>query len=104
MMTRSFHPTAATLLTLLLAQACGSDNSTGPGDNGTPALPAELVGTWRLAQAGEPVCDPDTGECVQSYARSETLELTGGGNFDHSLFFESHLPPCSLVVHHQSNG
>ena len=73
MTTRSFSPTAAALLTLLLAQGCGSDNSTAPGDDGTPALPAELVGTWRLSQAGEPVCDPDTGECVQSFARSETL-------------------------------
>jgi len=104
MTTRSFPPTAAALLTLLLAQGCGSDNSTGPGVDGTPALPNELVGTWHLSQAGEPVCDPDTGECVQSFARSETLELTGDGDFDHSLFFESHLPPCSLVVHHQSNG
>ena len=104
MTTRSFPATAAVLLALLLAQGCGSDNSTDPGDDSTPALPTELVGTWHLSQAGDPICDPDTGECTQSFARSETLELTDDGNFDHALFFESHLPPCSLVVHHQASG
>ncbi len=104
MTTRSFPATAAALLALLLAQGCGSDNSTDPGDDSTPALPTELVGTWHLSQAGDPVCDPETGECTQSFARSETLELTDDGNFDHALFFESHLPPCSLVVHHQASG
>ena len=104
-MTPQFSPaTTVLLLTLLATTGCGSDSSTDPGGNDTPSLPAELVATWHLAQAGDPVCDPDTGECTQSFARSETLELSDDGSFDHALFFESHLPPCDLVVHHQSNG
>ena len=96
--------TAALLLTLVAASGCGSDSSSGPGVNESPTLPAELVATWHLSQAGDPVCDPDTGECVQSFARSETLDLADDGTFDHALFFESHFPPCDLVVHHQSRG
>ena len=38
--------TRVLFLTLVGASGCGSDNSTDPGDDGTPALPAEVVGTW----------------------------------------------------------
>jgi hypothetical protein len=101
-----FQSRAVLLVLALMIPACGSDKSTAPGDDGSPSdqLPAALVGTWHLEQAGEPVCDPDTGECTQSYARSETLELTAAGSFDHALFFESNLPPCTLTVHHQASG
>jgi hypothetical protein len=94
------------ILAIVAVPACGSDNSTNLGDEGTPsdALPAELVGTWHLEQAGDPICDPDTGECTQSFARSETLELRNTGTFEHALFFESNLPPCNLTVHHESSG
>ena len=97
-------PAIATLFFIIVAAGCGSDDSSGPGGDDTPALPAELAATWHLSQAGDPVCDPDTGECVQSFARSETLDLADQGTFEHALFFESHFPPCSLVVHHQSSG
>jgi hypothetical protein len=107
-MPRHIFPIAsgALLLLTVVASGCSSDKSTGPGSGGAPpdALPAQLLGTWHLEQAGEPVCDPGTGECVQSFARSETLDLGDDGSFEHSLFFESHLPPCSLTVHHQSSG
>lgn len=96
--------TAALVFSLVAAAGCGSDSSDGPSGGDSPALPSQLVATWHLSQAGEPVCDPDTGECVQSFARSETLDLVEDGTFEHALFFESHFPPCSLVVHHQSSG
>ena len=93
-------------LAAALMLACGGDSSS-PNDGGGPSntvLPTELVARWHLEQAGDPTCDPDTGQCTTSFARSETLELTSSGTFEHSLFAESNLPPCSLTAHHQSSG
>ena len=88
--------------------ACGSGGDAASPDGGDgpseAALPAELVARWHLEQAGDPTCDPSTGQCNTSFARSETLELTSSGTFEHSLFAESNLPPCSLTAHHQSSG
>jgi hypothetical protein len=94
-------------LALLAVLSCGSDggDSTGPIDDGdNDALPAELVGTWRFQQAGDVICDPATGLCTSSYARSETLRFSGDGEFEHALFAESNFPGCSLVVQHESHG
>jgi hypothetical protein len=93
-------------LALAATLACGSgDDATAPEDGGNPsALPAALVARWHFEQAGDPICDPDTGQCSSSLARSETLELTSAGTFDHALFAESNLAPCSLTAHHQSSG
>jgi hypothetical protein len=94
-------------LTVAAILGCGSGgDATSPGGGGptTAALPAQLIARWHLEQAGDPTCDPSTGQCITSFARSETLELTSTGTFEHSLFAESNLPPCSLTAHHQSNG
>jgi hypothetical protein len=99
---------ASVCVSAIVGCGSGGDDVTGPGNTGNPppvgALPSDLVAAWHLEQAGDPVCDPSTGQCTSSYARSETLELTGGGTFQHSLFAESNLPPCSLTAHHQSSG
>jgi hypothetical protein len=94
-------------LTVAAILGCGSGgDATSPSGGGptTAALPAELIARWHLEQAGDPTCDPSTGQCITSFARSETLELTSTGTFEHSLFAESNLPPCSLTAHHQSSG
>ena len=97
----------ALALSLLGYLGCGSDGGgdlTNPGDGGGSTLPAQLVGTWRFQNAGDVLCDPSTGQCTTSYARSESLKLTGDGHFEHALFAESNFAPCSLNVLHQSQG
>ena len=91
---------------LAMSLACGSGgDATKPDGDGSPGgLPDALIATWHLEQAGDPVCDPDTGECTTSFARSETLELASNGTFEHALFAESNFPPCSLTAHHESSG
>ncbi len=100
----------AVVLGLALVLGCGSgDDATGPrndNDDDPPRseVPEEHVGTWRLQDAGDQYCDPATGQCTTSYARSESLRLTGEGRFDRALYFESNFPPCSMVVHHESES
>jgi hypothetical protein len=95
------------MLGLIAVLSCGSDGDdvTDPGDDGdVDPLPAELVGTWRFQDAGDVICDPGTGQCTSSYARSESLRLTADGAFEHALFAESNFPPCSMVIQHESHG
>lgn len=100
--------TAAFAATLTLG--CGSDgggDATAPDDddeNAPGALPGDLVGSWKWEQIGDVVCDPATGQCTSSFARSQTLALTASGGFTHVLVFESHLGGCDLEVLHQSEG
>ena len=97
-------------LGLALVLGCGSgDDVTAPedgGDDNPPAgqLPDALVGNWRWEEIGDVLCDPVTGQCTSSYARSQTLRLTENGDFQHVLVFESNLSGCSLEVLHESNG
>ena len=106
-MTILFRAPLGVALAVAAILGCGSggDATTPDGDGPTEgALPADLVARWHLEEAGDPTCDPDTGLCSSSFARSETLELTSAGTFEHSLFAESNFPPCSLTAHHQSSG
>ena len=104
-MTLLYRAPLGVALALAAILGCSSgDDATAPHGGGSDALPAELVARWHFEQAGDPICDPDTGLCTSSLARSETLELTSAGTFEHALFAESNFPPCSLTAHHQSSG
>ncbi|HEU4524753.1 MAG TPA: hypothetical protein VFR62_07000 [Gemmatimonadales bacterium] len=96
------------LLTLTFAPGCGSGGDAAAperdGENAPDALPQALVGSWKWEEIGDVVCDPATGQCTSSYARSQTLELTDAGGFTHVLVYESHLGGCSLEVLHESEG
>ena len=96
------------LLTLAFAPGCGSGGDAAAperdGENAPDALPQALVGSWKWEEIGDVVCDPATGQCTSSYARSQTLELTDAGGFTHVLVYESHLGGCSLEVLHESEG
>jgi hypothetical protein len=87
--------------------SCGSRDTSNYGGNNsssTGSVPSELVGSWHLATATSPTCDPDTGVCEDTSARSETLTIKADGSFEHSLFAESNLSQCHLQAHHQSSG
>ena len=101
--------TLLTTLAITAAPGCGSGGDAaapdGPGDNPSGGqLPDSLVGTWRWEEIGDVVCDPATGQCTNSFARSQKLELSDDGHFTHVLVYESHLAGCDLEVLHQSDG
>ncbi len=101
----SRHLLTAAALTLALGCGGGGDVS-APEDDDPPGgqLPDALVGSWRWEEIGDVQCDPGTGQCASTYARSQTLRLTGEGRFTQVLVYESHLGGCSLEVLHESEG
>ena len=101
----SRHLVSTVGLALVLGCGGGDDVSAPEGDD-PPAgdLPDALVGTWRWEEIGDVICDPNTGLCSSSYARSQSLRLTDDGDFEHVLVYESNLGGCSLEVLHESAG
>ena len=97
-----------TALALGLLAGCGSGDDVaapdGDDDGSGGQLPGALVGSWRWEEIGDVVCDPGTGQCGASVARSQTLQLTEDGRFTHVLVYESNLGGCRLEVLHESEG
>lgn len=87
---------------LWLIAGCGSNDPTPR--YGAPSVPLELLGTWHYQLFGDQLCDPSTGSCVPSYARSETLQLTSDGRFTYVLYGETNFPPCGRVITAEGRG
>lgn len=105
--TRLIPPrSVAAALALALVVGCGSGDDVAAPDDDTPGgeIPEALVGSWNWQEIGDVVCDPGTGQCGASVARSQTLRLTDDGRFTHVLVYESNLGGCRLEVLHESEG
>lgn len=87
---------------LWLIAGCGSNKPAPP--YAAQSVPQELLGTWHYELLGDQLCDPSTGGCVPSYARSETLKLTSDERFTYVLYGETNFPPCSRVIAAEGRG